>query len=770
MDRIIAAILNRPWTILVSLTLLVAAALRAGAHLELDFTPQQLFEADDPDTAFLRELSETFGKEDNSILVLVHADDVFAPEVLEYVSALSDGLDALDDIDRVDSITHSALPAAGGTGREQEISLDRLADDDGPFDAGDAALARRRVSSSPLLTGLLVSDDGRYTVVSAQMRPHLWKVKDLAGVVGAVEEAMERVPPPEGVDADLTGLPPVRVEVVEKLLDNQERVLPITFLIFAVVLFAIFRRLSWVAFQLGAVSVALCWGLGLMGATGESMNIINHVITTVVFVIVISDSVHLFVRYEHERIQGWSRTEALKRMLSALLLACFLTSLTSAVGFFSLAAARTDILKRFGVYLGLTILMAYPATILLSSTLLKLFPAGSVKRRPSMAGLDRGLAAVGGAISRRPRTVLAAALAVGVVFVAFAPRVRIDNYALSVFTPEHRLWQVNKVMEEHLIGLIPLSILVESDRRGRMKDPEVLHRIARVQERLDGVAGIRKSVSLADYVKEANLLFGRRARTIPDDPGAVAELLLLYEFQEDDALYKVVDETGEDYTRTRIRTWLPDGGAAATIEGERVIRRILEEELGDLDDVRVRLTGEGHVAAMNLDLVVRDLFTSLLLASVVIFVFIGLLFRSIRYGLITIIPNMLPLLVTVGYMGMRGYDLEVSTVVIFSISLGIAVDSTIHFLARFLEETKQGVGCDEAITATFRSSGKAIVLSTLLFLCGFLVLLISDFMPARLFAELTGLTLFAALLGDLFILPALLKLLHRVPAAGSATT
>ena len=164
-----------------------------------------------------------------------------------------------------------------------------------------------------------------------------------------------------------------------------------------------------------------------------------------------------------------------------------------------------------------------------------------------------------------------------------------------------------------------------------------------------------------------------------------------------------------------------------------------------------------------MDRFVRDLLRSLLGASVIIFGVIAVLFRSLRLGVAAILPNLTPLVITLGYMGIRGYEMNAGNVIVFAISLGIAVDGTIHFLARFREEIKADDGPAAAIYRSYISTGRAIVLTCVLIVAGLSVLLLSQFLPSRHFAELTAVTMLGALVGDLLLLPACLMVIWRRP-------
>ena len=179
------------------------------------------------------------------------------------------------------------------------------------------------------------------------------------------------------------------------------------------------------------------------------------------------------------------------------------------------------------------------------------------------------------------------------------------------------------------------------------------------------------------------------------------------------------------------------------------------------------MTGDAYVSSVAIDRLIRDLFFSLLAAAAVIFVVIGVLFRSPRIGLISTLPNITPLAIVLGYMGWRGYEMNATNSLVFSISLGIAVDDTIHFLARFKEETKLSNNRSLAIQRTLEGAGKAIVLTTFLIVSGLSVMMFSSFVPTRRMAELVSISLVAALVGDLLLLPACLALFWKQRSSGN---
>ncbi len=213
-----------------------------------------------------------------------------------------------------------------------------------------------------------------------------------------------------------------------------------------------------------------------------------------------------------------------------------------------------------------------------------------------------------------------------------------------------------------------------------------------------------------------------------------------------------------DGLRARVRLRLKEIGSRKTLELIDKLQDKLAAAFPTGGPIEARLTGEAYVNALSLTTLIRDLFYSLLTASLVIFTLIGIEFRSLRAGLIAALPNLAPLVITLGYMGLRGYDMNVANVIVFTICLGLADDNTIHLLYRFREELHAGGKVASAIRRAFRGTGRAIVATSLLLLAGLGVLLFSNFVPTRRFAELTCVTILGNLLGVLLLLPACLVL------------
>jgi hypothetical protein len=212
-----------------------------------------------------------------------------------------------------------------------------------------------------------------------------------------------------------------------------------------------------------------------------------------------------------------------------------------------------------------------------------------------------------------------------------------------------------------------------------------------------------------------------------------------------------------DRRHLRVGAKIGDFGSQRGLAFSEELLAHVDTLMGDTENLQVDLTGDAYSGARGLTALVADLWGSLGSAFVLIFLFMTLLFRSFRMGLISIPPNVLPLLVTMAWMGFRDINLNTSTVITFSVAIGLAVDDTIHVLARFKEEYAKGYSLDDALLRSARGSGRAVIVTSVMLMAGLSVMLTSSFVPIKWFAELLGITITVCLVGDLIMLPAMLK-------------
>lgn len=772
---------RRTLLILTASIFTICAVLATG--IEFDFTPQQIFASTGDNHEYREVFAQRFGREDNVVSILLQGDDLLEPQSLRTMRDLTYELRQLPAIVDAQSVATLALPREDSLSAEPILASPLTQSTDaevarpirGPVvSQDDAAQLASYAATEPLIAGRLISHDRRHALIVAWLDPNLQQIDDLAAASRDVAAIAAQYNFPDSVTLEVRGIPPLRVEIAETLRGEQAFFVPLTVTILLLVLFVLFRTFSGVILPLATVLLSLVATVALLAVTGSNINIINNVLPTLILVIGVSDSIHMLTRQAEEVAAGKPHHEAVKIMIRQTGAACLLTTGTTAVGFLSLMAAETTILRNFGWQAGAGVMFAYLFTLFsLTAALLYLRPAQriSASNHPSTHDgaspepppfLEASLLRLGNQVLAHPWVVLTVAFFISGIVIYQGTRVEVDSTVLELFGEEHPTARATRNIEDHLGGLLPMEISFEAAEFDRFKDPELYRAIATLQSFAMEQEIVLSSESYVDYLQTARVaVIGESSEreNLASSRSQIEQLLLLISDAPDSKSGIGKFATG-DFRNTRLLLRIQDAGANDSLALARSLQTEIDRLFAPFPDVKIRITGDAYVAAAALSSFIRDLLSSLFLAIGVIFFLLTLVFRSLKIGLISLIPNTLPLLITFGYMGFAGINLNTTTIIIFAISLGIAVDDAIHFFARFVEERQNTGDLKVAILNTYFGAGRAILLTSVLLLLGLSVLTLSEFVPTRQFGLLTGMTIAAAVVADLVILPAILYLVY----------
>jgi predicted RND superfamily exporter protein len=702
-------------------------------------------------------------------------------------AACDDGLDNDGDgqVDCQDSVCpHTNTELCGRPGPEAspaECSDDTDNDDDGRTDCDDPGCRHSPICSATEPPTQAVGEGGRLEVCQNDrdddgdghidcLDPECWRragdeCRAIVGVEQIVERSRVRLAA-QGVPVliRLAGVPYVHKEYVNAVRRDQRTSIPIAVVTVAVMLFFLFRSVRAVILPLLATGLAVTWTLALMMLTGEPLNMINSVVPVLILVIGVADSVHLLSRYQHEVVDRGRVRVAVRAMLRSMLPACFLTSLTSAVGFGSLTSATLPIIRHFGLYSAIGVGIAFFLTIVIIPTALFHLPAPPAAGRLDGRSfritrlLDRWV----DVLLRRRKPI--ALISVGCVAAMLSGLVLIhrNSQLMSELREGAPAREHNEYIESHLFGVLSNALVIESDERNGMAEPEVLRAIDEISRwslaYVDPDSGRRPvshTLSIVDLVREGYAAYTGNPENdrVPDTRAAVISILSQLPGEMRARAISLDNRVAHLTLLSRdlgTRGWNPFRERL-----DQKVRQVLAER-GLADDYHYHLTGSSTLAQAAIDNILRDLMTSIALAFGVILLLMSALFRSFRVGLLSMVPNVLPLLCTLGLIGFLGIPLRMSTVIIFSIALGIAVDDTIHLLARLREEQARGGSYEATLRRAIRETGRPIVFTTVLLVVGFSTLVFSQFVAVYEMGILGSFTLVVALIADLVVLPLLL--------------
>jgi predicted RND superfamily exporter protein len=748
------------WRLPFSLFLVVGAlALSPRANItEIDNDITAWFSRDDPVYRDYERFREEFGGT-RTLIVALQADSpdrLFARDTLQFIETVTGDIERVDTVHRVDSLATATIVEAL-TGADDEGGLDvRPLLDNAATASPDEV--RRRALADDLLRGDLVSESGTVTAIVVSFdEERIDAVR--AGVIQRIHDLVDpRLP--SGVRAYYNGSLEISETYNRITLDNQYKFTPPILLFTILAIYAAFRSWRKTMLAMFAILISLFWTLGLYSLLGFSYNVLTSMLVPLVVVLAIADDVHIMQRWDEARRRG-SDEQAFKETVAHLATPLFGASATTALGMLSLATSNVVAVRSFGIGSAIGIMVDCVISLVLVPTLLLL-----VRSQPTVPPHEKYLVAPLRRIARltcaRPALTLAIALAIGTAAALGILRLRVDTNHINFFADSHPLGQSARVIDQELSGVYSFQLMLEGPPDS-LNTPDALQRMDRLQDELRQFAHVRKVTSVADYVKRINKeLNGGRAEAsvIPSDQATIAQELFVFALGGE-GRHELERVVASDYSRAQINVKLQSMSSDVVLQHVEEADRMARAAFAGTG-ISVLTTGSGRLFSTLDHYLVDSQLSSFGTAFLTVFGVIFIVFRSWRFGALTIVPNVLPVLVVLGVMGYLDISMNIATVMVASVALGVVDDDTIHFINRYRREISDGASTDEAIERATIHEGRASLTTAIINSCGFAVLFLSEYKPTAWFGGLLALTMAIAFLAEVFILPPIIKLLPRI--------
>jgi predicted RND superfamily exporter protein len=716
-------------------------------NVRLDHDFERFFPTDDPELDRYLAYRERFGHDNDLLLIAAsHAPSVFDRAFLVRVDSLAARLERLPNVEDLLSPTRLTDPRVTPVGVFQVPWL-RLEHDSTL--AADSA----RIQEDERVRNGFFSQDCRSLLLVLRTAPVLSKERS-----DALMEDVQRL-------VDQSGLEEVRIGgrihgqywYIQKMWREMTLFFSLSVALLTLFLALGFRTLWGVLVPIGVVALTVLWQVGLITLFGQPLTVLTMLLPTILFVVGMSDVVHILERYIEALRNGHPKERALALSYHEVGLATFLTSLTTAIGFAALLTSGIAPVREFGVITAAGVFLAFG----LSFTLL---PAVLLLVRTPVQARDRlqddtwyrllhGLFRV---VMRHRRLVPWLFVAISAVSVAGVQRLKVDNQLLEDWPEDDPQKQDYYWFEEHFGGVRPFEIEVSVlDTGGTVWAPDVMRAMDRVQDHLEreyGVSAVISPVTVAKALNKALNGGDKDFHRLPDDDAELARLAKrAHLLVGREAMGRLVTPDG---LRARMSGRTVDRGGHEHARRNAVLERFLAEAPWSAR-VDFHQTGMAYLIDRSNERLSGQLIGGLSMAFLLIAAIMALVFRDVRMTLVALLPNTVPLLMVGGFMGFSGIDIKVSTAIIFTIAFGIAVDDTIHMLGKLRIELNKGKPLVLALRRAFLSAGRALIVTTIMLLSGFASLVFSGFASVRYMGLLVGLTLLAALLADLVLLPVL---------------
>jgi uncharacterized protein len=718
----------------------------AFALLQLNFNnaPEAYFPSDSPAIVLRNELRAEFPG-DEVLTVLFKAENPYSADFLARLNSLARELGTHPLVDRVLAVTTVEKISA----TEDGFAVELLVDPEGLEDSTPEML-RQRVLDDRFAPEALASIDGQYLALAVRPIP-LSESRQRKEIRQAVIRAVELAGLTDQLVADAG---PVTLDVaqLESILNDSLLFIPLTTIIGLSLLAWVVGKLRPVVIGAVAMSTVVLPMVAGIAAFGQPYTMATAILPSLLAAYTLATLIHLYAGIQRARVALLPRPARIDRALSETLRPGLFNVLTTGAGLLSLTLVPIPPIQVFGIAGAFGTLLVFLTVFFLAPPFLLHWDVRRWPRRGSGMGHTGRLAGRLVRFSlRHPKGVVFGALLLVAAAFPFAQRVQVESDLLKFFGPDHSVTRSTELIESKLSGVTTLEISIRGSRRDDLASVEPLQAMREFQVWMESLPEVDRTISMADLVEEMHWAMNEENpefRSLPPTDQLLRQYLLIYDGKD---LYELVNR---EYDHARIVVNLNVHG---TQEIARVIAtlrtHLAEEPLGDLE---VDIGGFGRLFTDQEDLLVDGQINSFMGAFIQIFLFMAILWRSLGAAALGIIPNLAPLYFIFVLMGMAGIYLDMATVMIASVVLGITVDDTIHLYYGYRARLKKGMSPVFAIARSFQSSGRAVLAISVLLIAQFGLLANSAFIPTANFGLMTAVGLLAGQMFELLLLPALL--------------
>jgi uncharacterized protein len=716
----------------------------------------------DPDLQIYKDFQKTFGIDGNIMVVGVQSRDLFELEFFNEWSKLTERIHKLELVRGAVSIAN--LPRLEKNQTEKKFDFKPIVGKL-PQNEADLEAIRAEITNNKLYAGILLNPETNTTLMAVTFDEEVLNSDLRIPAVEEVVRIMDAFAIHHDVEVHYSGLPYVRTIFSTKVAMELKLFSVLAVLVTAFVLFMFFRSFYAVFFPILVVVVGAVWALGLIHLFGFKITLLSGLIPALIVVIGVPNCVYLLNKYHDEFRKHGNKVKALSRIIERIGIATLITNATTAIGFGVFYFTDSAILQEFGLVVAVSIMLVFVASIIIIPAVFAYLPS---PERQQLRHLDNNnvgwfLNLLELIVSKHRNAVYVVASIMAIVALFGAFRLQALSYIVDDLPRHDKVYSDLKFFEQHFSGVMPFELLIDTGRKGGAQSAGQLQKAEEVQQILSSHPEFGNPLSVVQLVKGANQAYFNGQEDYFRLPNAqernfVLPYLIRTRGDNQSAVNALTDSSRQII---RISMNVADVG---TIE----MRKLFENIKPRVDSVmegtnnKVNYTGTSLIFLKGNAYLISSLISSLSLAFVIISIIMSLMFRSWKIIVISIVPNLFPLLVTAGAMGYLGVALKPSTVLIFSIAFGIAVDDSIHFLTKYRQELRRhNWDIPKTVIMALRETGASMVYTSIILFFGFIIFGASNFGGTVALGLMTSSTLIVAMLSNLLLLPTLILSFDR---------
>ncbi len=624
------------------------------------------------------------------------------------------------------------------------------------------------VDHYPLYKNVFFNDTSKVFLVAISVTKEVLNDKSRIDLINSVKNYVDEFGKAHNLDIKYSGLPYIRTEITRKIKSELNIFLILAALVSIIMLYIFFRSFKAVLFSMIVVAVAVSWVMGTMGILHYKVTILTGMIPPLLIVIGIPNSIFLLNKYFAEFKRHGNKIKALQRVIQKTGSAIFLTNLTTASGFATFIITNSDILKEFGIVATINIMALFILSLIIIPIAYSFLKPPQEKHTKHLDGkfINTIVKFLVESAQTRRKQVYALTLIFILIGIFGATKIKSTGYMVDDLPKDDPVYTDLKFFEHHFKGLMPLEIIIDTKKHKAAYKLSTLKKVDRLQKKLNEIPELSKSVSIADGMKMIKQSYYNGKEKYYKLPKG-SEKTFIFNYLKNtkgDNNTNFLNSFVDDSTKSilRISTKVEDIGT-------KNMKHLFQELRIELDSIfspekyETIITGTSVVFFKGTSYLVNNLFISLSLAVVLISLFMAMMFASWRMVLISLFPNLLPLLLTAGLMGYFGIPIKPSTILVFSIAFGISVDDTIHYLAKYRQELiTTNWDIKKSVINALNETGTSMIYTSIILFFGFGVFATSSFGGTVALGVLVSFTLLIAMLANLVLLPALLLSFERL--------
>jgi predicted RND superfamily exporter protein len=758
-SRVSRTLVSHPWKFLL-LSLLVLGIFAPGlAHLEGEFGYRIWFKPTDPLIKSFDKFEKQFGNDDTIVILMESKSGIFDKDSLSLINEVTEKLWLVEDIIRVDSLTNYQWTHA----QDDELIIENLIPEDSSQLTPELIASRKKIAlNHEVIPNYLINKEGNMAMIFGLIKPSFKGSPKYQELIKSTKDIIDSYKDRTDHSFHLNGASAINDAFREVSTSDMKTMIPLVLLLIILVNLYMFRRASALLTPFLVIGLSLLVTFGLEGLLGIKFNNILSMIPTILIAIAIADTIHILVTYYQFRGDGNDRVEATYLAFDKNITPTFLTSVSTCIGFLSFSTSAILPLSHLGILAAFGTMMAWVFTLISVAPILVLVPVKVKSRfKKSVRGHQEprkfALKLID-LIEKHKGKVLVVFIGLFVASIGVGMLNEINSNPYQYFTKDIPVREANDLGLEKMGGANGPEIVINTGIEDGIKDPAFLKKVEEYQTWLESKPYVTRAISIINILKSLNRSFhddNQKYYVLPEGRDKIGQLLFLYTMSLPQGM-DINDRITVKNDSLRITLlWSKQSSKGALLAMSEFEDKARELGLNSY------VTGKIPLYQKMNKYVVKAFSKSITMAIVLVGILMIIVFKSWRLGLMSMLPNVIPLGYGAALMTILGKPIDIGTVLVTSVCLGIAVDDTIHFLTNYNKYINEGSSQREALAKVLSFTGPALFSTTMILVAGFGVFAFADFVPNVNFGILTALVLVSALVVDLVFLPALLLFANR---------